>query len=59
MSFPPFVFGYPSSAAGMAELVDAPDLKSGAGNGVPVQLRLPAAADGGTEDRGQVTDDDN
>jgi hypothetical protein len=26
----------------MAELVDAPDLKSGAGNGVPVQFRLPA-----------------
>ncbi len=28
--------------AGMTELVDVPDLKSGASNGVPVQLRLPA-----------------
>ena len=28
-------------SAGMAKLVDAPDSKSGASNGVPVRLRLP------------------
>ncbi len=28
----------------MTELVDVPDLKSGARNGVPVQFRLPAPA---------------
>ncbi len=31
-----------SSLAGMVELVDAPDSKSGASNGVRVQVPLPA-----------------